>query len=55
MGQRSSALVYFVVLVAVIVGVDVAFLQHHAVTRLVINIALVLAFLSLYWKFLQRS
>lgn len=55
MGNRAITIVYVVVLVSVIVGVDVAFLRHHSVPRLVVNVALVFVFAALYWAFVKRS
>jgi hypothetical protein len=55
MGNRVVSIVYVVVLVSVIVGVDVAFLRHHSAARLVVNVALVLVFAAVYWAFVRRS
>lgn len=55
MGAKVFGVVYALVLVAVIVGLDVTFLRHHSATRLVVNVAVVLAFASLYWGFFRRS
>jgi hypothetical protein len=39
---------FLVVMVATIVGVDVAFLRHHLIARLCTNVAIVAAFGVLY-------
>lgn len=41
-------------MVAVIVSVDVLFLRHQFWLRLVVNIAIVAAFLAIYYSFLRR-
>ncbi len=42
-------------MVAIIVGVDVLFLRHQFWPRLAVNIAIVAAFLAIYYRFLRRS
>ncbi len=42
------------VMVAVIVGVDVAFLRNRFAERLFVNIAIVLVFAAFYVRFLRR-
>ena len=44
----ESSLLYFVIMVAVIVGVDYRFLRGDAVRRLVVNVVIVAAFLVFY-------
>jgi hypothetical protein len=41
-------------MVAVIVGVDILFLRHHVVARLISNIAIVLVFAGVYLLLLRR-
>jgi len=48
-------LVYVVVMVAIIVGVDFAFLRNRFGERLAVNIGIVLVFAAFYWLFLRRS
>jgi hypothetical protein len=43
-GRQVAAALYVLALVAVIVGVDVLFLRHHVVARLISNVAIVLVF-----------
>jgi hypothetical protein len=40
--------------VAIVVGVDVFFLRHHFWPRLLVNIAIVVAFGAFYLRFLKR-
>jgi len=54
-GTKVLGVVYALVLVAVILGVDVTFLRHHSVARLVVNVAVVVVFASIYWAFFRRS
>ena len=48
-------MLYVLAMVAVVVGVDVLFLRHHFWPRLITNVAIVLAFLVIYLKFLKRA
>lgn len=47
-------MLYVLVLVAVVVGVDVLFFRHHFLERLIVNIGIVLVFAAFYWRFLKR-
>ena len=53
-GPRATGL-YVLAMVAVIVGVDVAFFRHHFVGRLLANIGMVLVFAAFYLRFRRRS
>lgn len=49
---RNLFLVLFiVVMIAVIVSVDLLFLRHHVIARLIVNIGLVVVFLTVYFSF----
>jgi hypothetical protein len=53
--RRNAAVVlYVLVMVAVVVGVDVLFLRHDLWARLAANIGIVLVFGAFYWRFLKR-
>lgn len=54
MGRQAAVVLYVLVMVAVIVGVDVLFLRHHFWARLATNIGLVLVFAAIYFWFLKR-
>lgn len=54
MGRHVAAALYVLALVAVIVGVDVLFLRHHVLARLISNVAIVLVFAVAYLLFLRR-
>jgi hypothetical protein len=51
---RTAAVLYVLALVVVVVGVDVLFLRHHTVERLLANVGIVLVFVVLYFAFLNR-
>jgi len=42
-------------MVAVIVGVDVLFLSHHLLARLISNVAIVVVFAAVYLLFVRRQ
>ena len=47
-------MLYVLVMVAIVVGVDILFFKHHFWARLLVNIGIVLVFLAVYWRFLKR-
>ena len=47
-------MLYVLVMVGVVVGVDVLFLRHLFWPRLISNIGIVLVFGAFYWRFLKR-
>ncbi len=52
MGRHAVIVLYVVVMVVVIVGIDVAFFRNRFWERLVVNIGIVLIFGAFYWRFL---
>lgn len=54
MSARIAAALYVVVMIAVIVGVDVAFFRNRFLERLIANVGIVLVFLAFYLRFLGR-
>jgi type IV secretory pathway VirB2 component (pilin) len=54
MGKPAAAVLYVVVMVAVVVGVDLLFFRHHFWERLAVNIGIVLVFAAFYVRFLGR-
>ena len=54
MGRTGTVVLYLVVMVAVIVGVDFAFLRNHFWERLVVNIGIVVAFAAFYFLVVRR-
>jgi hypothetical protein len=53
MGGRVAIVLYVVAMVAVIVGVDFAFLRSRFWERLIVNIGIVLVFGAFYLRFLR--
>lgn len=54
MAHRVFSVVYVLVMVAVIVGVDVLFLRHQFWPRLGVNVGIVALFAAVYIVFLRR-
>ena len=54
MGRQAVAVLYVLVMVGVVVGVDVLFFRHHFSERLIANIGIVLVFVAFYLRFLKR-
>ena len=55
MGKQVAGVLYVVAMVAVIVGVDLAFFRNRFWERLMMNIGIVLVFGAFYLRFLRRS
>jgi hypothetical protein len=53
-GRQVVTVLYVLVMIAVIVGVDVLFLRHLFWQRLISNIGIVLVFGAIYLKFLKH-
>jgi len=54
MGKPVAGVLYLVVMVAVIIGLDVGFFSNRFWERLALNVGLVLVFLAFYWRFKGR-
>jgi uncharacterized membrane protein YfcA len=55
MRRQAAVVLYVLVMVAVVVGLDVLFLRHLLWVRLIVNVGIVLVFAALYLWFLKRS
>jgi hypothetical protein len=55
MSGQGTAVVYFVLMAAVIVAVDLLFFRGHLWERLMANAGIVLVFAAFYWRFLKRA
>lgn len=55
MGSGGGTLLYLIVMVVVVVGVDWRFLRRNLGQRLVVNACIVLAFLAVYWVFVRQA
>ena len=53
MGRQAAAVVYVVVMAAIIIGLDFAFFRNRFWERLALNIGIVLVFGAFYWRFLR--
>jgi hypothetical protein len=53
--SKPLVVLYVLVMVAIVVGVDVTFLRHHTVERLLVNIGIVVIFVALYFALLKRG
>jgi len=54
MSRPVGHILYGLVMVALVVGVDLLFFRHHLVPRLVANVGIVLVFGAFYLRFLRR-
>jgi hypothetical protein len=55
MSRQIAVVLYVVAMIAVIVGVDVAFFRNRFWERLMVNIGIVLVFAAFYLSFLKSS
>jgi hypothetical protein len=53
MGRQAAAVLYVVVMAAIIVGVDFSFFRNRFWERLAVNVGIVLVFGAFYWRFLR--
>jgi cytochrome c oxidase subunit IV len=54
MGRQAGVALYVIAMVALIVGLDVLVFRHRFWERLLVNIGIVLVFVSFYLRFLKR-
>jgi hypothetical protein len=54
MTRNMSVVLYVVVLIAVVVGVDLLFFRHRFWERLIANIGIVMVFAAFYLRFLKN-
>lgn len=54
MSSRAVGVLYALVMVAVVVGVDFLFFRHRFWERLAVNVGIVLVFGAFYLRFLKR-
>ena len=55
MPKPAVLVLYVLVMIAVVVGLDLAFFRNHALERLLVNVGVVLVFGAFYLRFLKRS
>jgi hypothetical protein len=54
MGKQVAIVLYGVLMVTIIIGVDVAFFKNRFWDRLTVNIGIVLVFAAFYSRFLRH-
>ena len=54
MGRQAAIVLYVLVLIAVVVGVDILFFRNQFWPRLIVNVGIVLLFGAVYLMFLKR-
>jgi hypothetical protein len=54
MSARIAVVVYVVAMIAIIVGVDVAFFRNRFWERLAVNAGIVLVFAAFYFRFFRH-
>lgn len=54
MGRQTVVVLSVLAMVAIIAGVDVLFFRNDFWLRLIVNIAIVLVFAALYWRFAKH-
>ncbi|MGB8196985.1 MAG: hypothetical protein WCF25_08265 [Acidimicrobiales bacterium] len=54
MSRNAVSVLYVLVMVTVIVGVDLLFFRHRFVERLISNVGIVVVFLAVYFAYLKR-
>jgi hypothetical protein len=55
MSRHAAVLLYVVAMIAVVVGVDVAFFRNRFLERLIANIGIVLLFGAFYLRFFRTG
>ena len=54
MAKHVYMVIFFLLMIASIVGADVLFLRSHFVARLIVNIGIVVVFAAVYFAFLRN-
>jgi uncharacterized membrane protein YfcA len=52
--RQAGVVLYVLAMIGIVVGVDVLFLRHQFWLRLITNIAIVLVFVAVYFRFLKE-
>jgi membrane protein implicated in regulation of membrane protease activity len=55
MKRQAAVVVYVLAMIAAIVSVDILFFGHEFWERLIVNVGIVVIFVSFYFRFLKRS
>jgi len=54
MTKSTYVLIYILVMIAIIIGVDSLIFRHHFLERLIANIGIVLVFVALYLRYVHK-
>jgi hypothetical protein len=54
MSRPLAVMLYLAAMIAVVVGLDVAFFRHRLMERLIANVGVVLVFAAFYLRFLRH-
>ena len=54
MGRQAATALYVLVMATVVVVVDILFFKHQFLPRLLVNVAIVLVFLTVFVMFVRR-
>ena len=54
MGKQVTAVLYVVLMAAIVVALDFLFFRNRFWERLMVNIGIVLVFVAFYFRFLKR-
>ena len=54
MGSQATAVLYILLLMAVVVAVDFLVFRNHFWERLTVNVGIILVFAAFYFRFLKR-
>jgi hypothetical protein len=55
MGRSAAGVLYAIAMVALVVGVDVAFFRGHFWERRAANVGIVLLFAAFYFRFIRQG
>ena len=55
MGKTGLDIIFSVAVITTVVTVDLLFFKHHTTQRLIANIAIVIAYASIYFTFSKRN
>jgi hypothetical protein len=55
MGKTGFGIIFSVAVITTVVTVDLLFFRHHTTQRLMANIAIVIAYASIYFTFSKRN
>ena len=54
MGKNGQGIIFSVAVITTILTVDLLFFRHHTTQRLIANVAIVLAYATIYFTYAKR-